>query len=148
MNTADGIQLLILIVAIASMYSMISKEKKSVAVKEGHRDAKISLVLEEITQIKKDMKTHTHHHYESKFTEWEGRCQLREQHVDQIVKTLGIKVNDHLEIIKDLKKAIEPIIRIETSIDLMSKLLHEKLGHLASDHNKLEHRVENIEHRK
>lgn len=136
------------------MFVYMFDQAKKTAQKEGQRDNKLSKILEEMSGLKRDMKNHNHQIYESQFMEWESRYQLREQHIDQIVQRLGIKVNDHLEIIHDLKKAIQPLHKIETAIELISQrmgsiddLLSEKLDNIAKNHNKLEHRVDKIENK-
>jgi len=150
MLIADVIQMWILIVAIfvgaatiiVGLYSIWAAKRKF-AVQEGSRDEKINTIIDTLGEMKKDLKNHRHVVYESRFDEYDGRCRLREQHIDNIVQTLGLRVETHLEEIKGLKEDVAPIAKIGANVELMTALLTERLGDLQKRMDKVEKKVFN-----
>lgn len=128
------------------------KEKKIALELEIQRDENIQTLLKEIQSVKKTLTDHKHDDIEQKLREFKTHCALRESGMDNVVKALNGKIEDHLQIIHELKVAIQPLHRIETNIQVITErmtnidaLLNEKMINLKENQEKTNDRVSSIE---
>lgn len=163
MLIADKIQLGIFIVsligviltAVIFLIVQSKKHKKEIqraAKLEMMRDENIQTLLDEMRRINETLDNHKHDDYEQKLRDFKTHCALRESGMDNIVKAMNGKIEDHLTIIHELKVAIQPLHRIETNIQVITErmtnidaLLNEKMINLKENQDKTDTRVTSIE---